>query len=354
MFRYQMLVLITCIPNLAKDMETKWNVIVTGFDEGSTCLSFKGGDIQEAYDYVRKRVGSCKSKEFPCSNVDAALVTVAVMHIKKVGIAVVICNTDGERLVSSTKIINVDVLVVHSLSIEEIDSAICVLESSPCKKEIELPSEGMMNKLQENFEELKAIHTVSLQASMRTVIVQGFTEKDVVAVCNRLRKLIDDLTVRTVEFSSSKEKMQFLKHIMFDKPTEQAETLLSSLSESLSLIVENRPVSITLTGDLKAIEEGINCIEQELLRNFQVEAVHSRCHPNFLSQIDTFIREPLERELNVVIYYFPVHGSERFEPTKTVSIYTKVYSTDSADFKKACEVLTVSYWYFLSVVVVEL
>ena len=58
--------------------------------------------------------------------------------------------------------------------------------------------------------------------------------------------------------------------------------------------------------------------------NFQVKAVHSRCHPNFLSQIDKYIREPLERDLKVVIYYFPVHGSEQSEPTKTISIYIKV------------------------------
>ena len=341
-----MLVLITCIPNLTNDIETKWNVTVTGFVEGSTCLNFKGDNIQMAYNYVTKYIGFCKSKEFPCSNIDSTLVTVAIMHIKKIGIAVIICNSDGERLLSSAKTINVNVLVVHSLSIKEIDQAICVLESSPHKKEVELPSEDMMDKLQENFEEFKAVYTVSIQVSIRTVIIQGYTETDVVAVRNRLRKLMDNLTVRTVEFSSSKEKMQFLKHIMFDKPTEQAKTLLSFLSESLSLIVENRPVSITLTGNLKAIDEGIKCIEQQLLGNFQVEAVHSRCHPNFLSQIDIFIREPLERELNVVIYYFPVHGSERFEPTKTVSIYIKVYSTDSADFMKAYEVLTVSFWYF--------
>ena len=341
-----MLVLITCIPNLTNDIETKWNVTVTGFVKGSTCLNFKGDNIQMAYNYVTKYIGFCKSKEFPCSNIDSTLVTVAIMHIKKVGIAVIICNSDGERLLSSAKTINVNVLVVHSLSIKEIDQAICVLESSPHKKEVELPSEDMMDKLQENFEEFKAVYTVSIQISIRTVIIQGYTETDVATVRNRLKKLIDDLTVRTVEFSSSKEKMQFLKHIMFDKPTEQAKTLLSFLSESLSLIVENRPVSITLTGNLKAIDEGIKCIEQQLLGNFQVEAVHSRCHPNFLSQIDIFIREPLERELNVVIYYFPVHGSERFEPTKTVGIYIKVYSTDSADFKKACEVLTVSFWYF--------
>lgn len=337
-----MLVLITCIPNLVKDIETKWNVTVTGFVEGSTCLNFKGDNIQMAYNYVTESVGFCKSKEFLCCNIDSSLVTVAITYIRKIGIAVVICNTEGERLLSNAKILNTDALVVHSLSIEEIDHAICVLESSPHKNEVELPSKDMMDKLQESFEEFQAIYTVSLQASMSNVIVQGYEEKDVAAVCKRLKKLIDDFTVRIVEYSPSKEKTQFLKHVMFDKPTKQAKALLSSLSKSTALEVQNSPISIMLTGTLKAIGEGIKRIEQELLGNFQVEAVHSRCHPNFLSQIDKFIREPLERELNVVIYYFPVHGSERFEPTKTVSIYTKVYSNDSADFKKACEVLTVS------------
>ena len=343
-FRYQMLVLITCMPNLVKDIETKWNVTVDGFVEGSTCLSFKGDNIQLAYNYVTECVGFCRNKEFPCCNIDGSLITVAITYIKKIGIAVVICNTNGERLLLNAKLVNIDVLVIHSLSVKEIDRAICVLESSPHKKEVELPSEDMMDKLQESIEEFRATYSLSLQASIKNVIIQGYEEKDVVAVCDKLRNLIDDLTVRTIEFSSSKEKMQFLKHILFVHPTEQAKTLLSSLSKLMSLKIQNSPISFTLTGNLKAIEEGIKCIEQELLKNFQVEAVHSRCHPNFLSQIDKFIREPLEKELNVVIYYFPVHGTEQFEPTKTVSIYTKVYSTDSTDFKKACGVLTVGYY----------
>lgn len=337
-----MLVLITCIPNLVKEIEANWNITVTGFVEDSTCLNFKGDNVQMAYNYVSKCVGFCRSKKFPCRNIDSSLITVAIMYIKKTGIAVVICNTNGERLLSNAKLVNIDILVVYSLSDKEIDHAICILESSPHKKQVELPSKDMMDKLQEKIADFQTTYSLSLQASTQHIIIQGYEEKDVVIVYEKLKKCIDDLTVRTVEFSSSKEKLQFLKHIMFDHPTEQAKALLSSLSSLMSLKVQNSPISFTLTGSLNAIEEGVRCIEQELLKDFQVEAVHSRCHPNFLSQIDKFIREPLERELNVVIYYFPVHGSERSEPTRTVSIYTKIYSTDSTDFKKACEVLTVS------------
>ena len=338
-----MLVLITCIPNLVKDIETRWNVTVTGFIEGSTCLNFEGDSIQMAYKYVIECLGSCRSKEFPCCNIDISLVTVAVAYIKKVGIAVVICNTSGERLLLNARIVSTDVLVVHSLSVKEIDRAICILETSPHKKEVELPSKDMLTKLQENFEEFQTTYTLSLRASANNVIIQGYEEKDVIALHEKLKKLIDDLTIRTVEFNASKEKVQFLKHIMFDKPTERAKALLSSLSNSMSLKVQNSPVTFTLTGSLGAIEKGIKSIERELLGNFQVEAVHSRCHLNFLSQIEKYIREPLEKELNVVIYYFPVHGTERFEPLKTVSVYTKVYSTDPADFEKAREVLAVSF-----------
>jgi len=334
-----------------KHIEARWNVTLTGFVEGSTCLNFKGDNIQMAYKYVTEHVGLCKSKEFPC-NIDSSLVTVAIKYIKRIGIAVVICNTDGEGLLTNTKIVDIDVLVVHSLSVEEIDRAICILESSPHKKMVELPSKDTVDKLQERFEEFQETFSLSLQKSINHVIIQGYEEKNVVAVWEKLKKLADDLIVRTVEFSCSKEKMQFLKHIMFEKPTEQAKTLLSSLSK-LSLKIRNTPISLILIGNLKAISEGIKCIEHELLENFQVEAVHSRCHPNFLSQIDQFIREPLERELNVVIYYFPVHGSERFEPTKTVSMYIKVYSTDSTDFNKACEVLAVSYYCLQNHIVVK-
>lgn len=338
-----MLVLITCLPNLVKDMEEKWNVTVTGYIEGSTCLNFKGDDIQMAYNHVTEQVGLCRSKEFSC-DIDNSLVTVAIKYIKRVGIAVVICNHDGEALLFNAKIQNINILVVHSLSVEEIDRAISVLQSSPHKKEIELPSEDMMDDLKESFKEFQTTHNLFLQATTKYVVIQGYEKTDVIAVYEKMKNLVDDFTIRTVEFSCSKEKSQFLKHIMFDKPTEQAKSLLSTLSESLSLKVQNGPISIILTGNLKAINEGIKCIGQKLLENFQVEAVHSRCHLNFLSQIDQFIREPLERELNVVVYYFPVHGSERFEPTgtKTVSIYTKVYSTDPADFKKASDVVTVS------------
>ena len=337
-----MLVLITCIPNLVKDIETRWDVTVTGFVEGSTCLNFKGDSIQMAYKYVMECVGCCRSEEFPCCNIDISLVTVAVAYIKKIGIAVVICNTSGERLLSNARIMSTDILVVHSLSVKEIDRAICVLKSSPHKKEVDLPSKDMEAKLQESFEEFQKTYALLLQASPNNVVIQGYEEKDVIALYEKLKKLIGDLTIRTVEFNASKEKLQFLKHIMFEKPTEQAKALLSSLS-TISLKVRNGPVTFTLTGSLGAIEEGIKSIERELLGNFQVEAVHSRCHPNFLSQIEKYLREPLEEELNVVVYYFPVHGTERFEPSKTISIYTKVYSTDSADFEKAREVLAVSF-----------
>ena len=49
--------------------------------------------------------------------------------------------------------------------------------------------------------------------------------------------------------------------------------------------------------------------------NFQVKVVSSRCHPNFLSQIDEFLQKPLKEELNMIVYYFPVHGSEEFPST---------------------------------------
>ena len=238
-----------------------------------------------------------------------------------------------------------DTLVVHSLAVKEIDLAIGILKSSPHKKEIKLPSKNMMDKIKKSFEEFQTTYTLSIRISGEDVIIQGYERVDVIALYEKLKKSIEDLTIRTVEFSASKEKIQFLKHIMFDKPTEQAKSLLSSLSKSKSLKIQNTPVAFTLTGGLRAIEEGIKCIEQELLENFQMEAVHCRCHPNFLSQIEKFIREPLEKELNVVIYYFPVHNTERFEPTKTVSIYIKVYSTDLADFEKACKVLNVSYYF---------
>ena len=337
-----MLVLITCIPNLVQDIETRWNVTVTGFTEDSMCLNFEGDSIQMAYKYVMERVGFCKSKEFPCCNIDVSLVTVAIAYIKKVGIAVVICNTSGERLLSNARILSTDILVVHSLSVKEIDRAICVLESSPRKREVVLPSKDMLAKLQESFEEFQGAYTVSLRASASSVVIRGYEEKDINALYEMLKKLIDDLTVRTVEFNATKEKIQFLKHIMFNKPTEKAKTLLSSLSSSTSLKVQNGPVTFALTGNLGAIEEGIKRIKRELLENFQVEAVHTRCHPDFLSQIEKHIREPLEKELNVVIYCFPVHGTERLEPPRSISAYIKVYSTDSADFEKARKVLAVS------------
>ena len=334
-----MLVLITCIPNMVREIKTRWNVTITGFAEGSTCLNFKGDDIQMAYKYVMEHVGLCRSKEFPCCNIDVSLVTVAIAYIKKVGIAVVICNTGGERLLSNARILSTDILVVHSLSVKEIDRAICILESSPHKKEVKLPSKEMLAKLQESFEEFQGVYTVSLRTSASSVVIQGYKEKDVNALYETLKK---HLTVRTVKFNGPKGKIQFLKHIMFDKPTEKAKTLLSSLSSSMSLKIQNGPVTFTLTGSLGAIEEGRRRIEQELLENFQVEAVHTRCHPDFLSQIEKHIREPLEKELNVIIYYFPVHGTERLEPPRSISTYIKVYSTDSADFEKARQVLVVS------------
>ena len=100
-------------------------------------------------------------------------------------------------------------------------------------------------------------------------------------------------------------------------------------------------MSITLTGNFKAINEGTQHIDQ-LLNNFMIKAVCHRCHPNFLSQIEKYVKEPLEEKLNVVVYYFPEYESEMLKPTTSINIYIKVYSTNSVDFRIACNVLNVS------------
>ena len=339
-----MLVLITCIPNLVKDIEFKFGVAIVGFVEDSKCLKFIGEKIELAYGYVMDQVDLCKSREFHC-NMDTSLVVVAINYFKKVGVAVVVCDINGQKLLPillSNKNFSIDVLVVHSLSVKEIDQAIDVLESSPHKQEVKLPSEDILPKIQDSITEFQLKYSLQLIVSVDQIVIQGYAADDVTTVSYKLQKKIEDFSVKTIvlSFSLSKEEMQYLKHIMFVKPTEQAKEVLSTLSKSLT--VKNSPVSIELTGTTKAIADGKKHINQELLKNFQVKVVSSRCHPNFLSQIDEFVRKPLEEELNVVVYYFPVHGSEEFTPTKTVMVYTKVYSTDGDDFKKACEVISVS------------
>jgi len=340
-----MLVLITCVPNLDKDVEFKFGVTIAGLAEDSICLKFVGEKIDLAYEYVMGHVELCKSREFPC-NLDTSLLIVAISHIKKAEIAVVVCNTNGQKLLPfllSNKGANIDVLVVHSLSVKEIEHAIDVLESSPHEQEIKLSSEDILPKLHDSITEFQSKYCLNLLVSTSQIVIQGYAEEDVGTVSDKLKRGIEDFSVNTIvlSFSLSKEEIQYLKHIMFVKPTEQAKEVLSTLSKSLT--VKNSAVSIELTGTSKAIADGKKYINQELLKKFQVKVVSSRCHSNFLSQIDEFVRKPLEEELNVVVYYFPVHGSEEFTPTRTVMVYIKVYSTDDVDFKKACEVISVSY-----------
>ena len=143
-----MLVLITCIPNLVKDIEFKFGVTIVSFVEDSNSLKFVGEKINLAYEYVMDRVELCKSRELPC-NMDTSLVIVAINHFKKVGKAVMVCNTDGQRLLPillSNRNSNIDVLVVHSLSVKEIDHVIDVLESPPHEQEVKLPSKDLLPK----------------------------------------------------------------------------------------------------------------------------------------------------------------------------------------------------------------
>ena len=141
-----MLVLVTCVPNLMQDIEFKFGVTIVGFVEDSNSLKFVGEKINFAYEYVMDGVELCKSREFPC-NMDSSLVIVAINHFKKVEIAVVVCNNDGQRLLPillSNRNANIDVLVVHSLSVKEIDHAIDVLKSPPHEQEVKLPSEDIL------------------------------------------------------------------------------------------------------------------------------------------------------------------------------------------------------------------
>lgn len=341
-----MLIFITFLPNLVKDMKIKWSVTVTGFYEGSTCLNFKDGNIQMAYSYVAEKVRLCRSKKFSCS-IHSRLVTLAIQYIERMKIAVVICDTDGKRmlpiLTKTTNLTNVSVLVVHSLSYDdsEIDRAIAILKQSPYKRKIEFPFQYVSCELENRVKELQSQYSLMIQTLENSIVVQGYTENKVITVYGILQKMMDGM-IKTVEFDCSKEQMQYLN--LFEKPTSEAKNVLNVLSKSLSIKVQNTSISITLSGNVKAIGEGIHHINQ-LLDNFQVETIRHRCHPDFLSQIEKFVKEPLEKELNVVVhpvYYFSVHKSEKLQPAKTVVIYTKVYSTDSTDFKKACDVVKVS------------
>ena len=332
------------MPNLVKDIKKK-SVTVTGFYEGSTCLNFKGDNIQMAYKYITEKVRLCRSKEFPC-NIVSSLVKVAIIYIKKIGISVVICNTDEEKLLpilAKAKPTTVTRLVIHSLSQDdsEIDRAIAILSQAPYKRKLDLPFQHESHDLENEIEKLQSKYSVTVQTLWNSIVIQGYAKNDVVTVFEALQKMTDGI-IKTIEYDCSKEEMQYLKHILFEKPTNEATKVLEFLSKSLSLKVHNTSMSITLTGNLKAISEGTNHIDK-LLNNFLVKAVNHRCHSNFLSQIEKFIKNPLEKELNVVVYYFSVRGSKKFKPTESVNIYIKVYSTDSADFKKACDVLNVSF-----------
>ena len=339
-----MLVLMVCMPNLVKNIKTSWNVTVTGFHEGSTCLNFKGDNFQMAYQYVMKHVGLCKSKELRCI-MDTPLLAIAINSIKKLRISVVICSTDGECLLpvlENVKGVYNDVVAIHSLYVKEIDCAIGILECSPHSRQIALSSKEIKHQLKGRINKFQIKYTVSLQVLREDIVIQGYLEDDVVAAYEELKELIDDLSQETIEYSNSREEIQFLRYVMFYKQTEQARTLLAHLSESLSLKIQKSKTSFTLTGNPVTTTEGIKVIDEQLLGNFQVETFRYRCHPDFVQLIKESVKEPVEKDLDVVIYYFSVNGSEQLEPVKSVNIYVKVYSTDSTDFKRACNIIRVS------------
>ena len=345
-YRYQVLVLIVCLPNLAEIIKASYKVVVTGFHEGSTSLYFKGDNFQMAYKYVMKHVELCKSKEFQCGNLASSLVAIAIKSIKKLGISVVMCNTDGEYLLSileTAKTVNIDVVVVHSLYVKEINHAIGVLQNSPHSKNLRLLSKDIKDQLKEVIKRFQKKYLVSLQVLEKVVLIQGYIEDDVIGIYEELEKVIEKLSQVTIEYNQEpREEMQFVRYRMFFKPTKQTEMLLNHLAESLSLKIQKTKRSFTLTGNPVATTEGIKCINHQLLKGFQVETFRCKCHPDFLQLIKESIKEPIEKEFDVVIYYFSVNGSEHIEPVKSILIYVKVYSTDSTDFRKACDIIHVS------------
>lgn len=349
-----MLVLMVCMPNLVKNIKTSWNVTVTGFHEGSTCLNFKGDNFQMAYQYVMEHAGLCKSKELHW-NMDSSLLTIAIKSINKLRISVVICNTDGECLLpvlENVKGVYNDVVVIHSFYVKEIDHAISILQCLPHSRQIALSSKDIKHQVKGRINKFQRKYTVSLQVLREDIVIQGYLEDDVVTAYEELKELIDDLSQVTIEYSNSRvlfrEELQFLKYVMFYKQTEQARMLLAHLSESLSLKIQKSRTSFTLTGSPIATTEGIKIIDEQLLGNFQVETFGYRCHPDFVELIKKSVKVPVEKDLDVVIYYFSVNGSEQLEPVKSIRIYVKVYSNDSTDFKRACNIIRVSCIYKLS------
>ena len=214
-----MLLLVTFEPNLVTVIKKNWNVTVTGFHEGSTCLNFKGDNTQMAYDYVTKRVGLCKSKEVPC-NIDTSLVKAAIMYINRIGISVIICNTGGEELlpiVAKAESTIVTMLVIHSLSEDnsEIDHAIRILRQDPYERKLDLSLQHGLHHLENKIKELQLQYSLVIQTQESNIVIQGYVEKDVITACEALQKITDKL-IKTVNYDCSNEKMQYLQHILLE------------------------------------------------------------------------------------------------------------------------------------------
>ena len=116
--------------------------------------------------------------------VDSSPATWTHCWFKKIGIAVVMCNSDGQKLLPillSNKNTRVDTLVVHSWYVNEIeiDRAIDILESSLRKQE---PSEDILSNMQDSVTEFQLKHSLYLIVSVDQIVIQGYAEDDVAAV----------------------------------------------------------------------------------------------------------------------------------------------------------------------------
>ena len=328
-----MAALLALYPDLATEIAQKHAISVTGCCEGSAMIRFEGQPTtveiaREEMDQLTCRFLKTEL-EF---NHPLALIPSAKKKLKFENILVYLCLPS----------VTLSKLTVGAFTKTDHDRAVEILMGKIFENCVAVSSQSLLDQLsnhpEHNFPKLEDKFSVAIRTTGDKVFISGYLLPDVQSVRQVLSETIKDLSVTKVPLSCTPEQAQYLKLVLFNEPTEESKSFLSSLPARVSYARDK----IMLQGSQEATQEAQKrIINGSFVKGLLCRTFSFDCHNNFLSQIKQFILEPFKERKSGFVYMAPeVKGRGKAMAKKDEASFTiSVFSREQADFGEICQQL---------------
>ena len=277
--RDKLALLVQLCPNLHSEIQKKHFVTVHGYEQGSSMINFSS----ESYPAVKcaRQIFQEKLQQLAVDEVTlpcVEMVTSAKKRLENERIQVVVTELGTS-------------LQLCSLMREELERALIIVRGKPFEDRVEIPSNAAEG-ISGDIISLQKSYSVHMLKNKGTVIIRGFVQKDVHAVCQFVRKMVTRASVVRETLKCTPEQHMYLWKALIKEPTEKGKALRSSLPAEL----HSFEGTLSLVGNPEAVER--SC-EEILTSDILSGLKHHRtfpftCSVAFISQIEEFVLKKFE------------------------------------------------------------